>query len=149
VLIAGDGPQLKELESLAESLQVADQIVFLGSIENPELPEYLNAADLYVSTSHSDGTSLSLLEAMGCALPVIVTDIESIREWVVENENGLLTPIGNPEKLSAALITALSDESLRKRASANNLDQARTRANWDINFTKLESMYEKVINNHT
>jgi L-malate glycosyltransferase len=144
-VIVGDGPQLSELESLSANLGLTQRVKFIGAVDNPGLPKYLNASDLYVSPSHSDGTSLSLLEAMGCGLPVVVTDIESIREWVVENENGLLTPIGDHEQLSTTLISALSDTELLKRAAVNNLNQARARADWDINFAKLQAMYEELI----
>ena len=54
------------------------------------MPAYLNAADIYVSTSLSDGTSLSLLEAMACSLPVVVTDIPANKEWITDGHNGFL-----------------------------------------------------------
>ena len=144
-LIIGDGPQRSELESLANSLGIERRVRFLGFIANPDLPAYLNAADLYVSPSHSDGTSISLLEAMGCGLPVVVTDIESIREWVVENENGLLTPIGDPDRLATAMVKALSDKTMLNRAATNNLRQVISRANWDTNFAKLEAIYQQLM----
>jgi glycosyltransferase involved in cell wall biosynthesis len=144
-LIAGDGPQRAELELLARSLGIEHRVKFLGAIANSDLPAYLNGADLYVSASHSDGTSLSLLEAMGCGLPLVVTDIDSIREWVVENENGLIAPIGDPEKLAAALGNAFSDSTMMKLASANNLQQAIVRADWGLNFSRLEVIYHQLM----
>jgi glycosyltransferase involved in cell wall biosynthesis len=144
-LIVGSGSQREQLESLTHSLGIADRVKFAGPVSNNDLPQYLNAADLYVSPSHSDGTSLSLLEAMGCGLPVAVTDIDSIREWVVDGDNGRLVPIGDSGKMAEAIIELFSDPAMLRRAADNNLAQAQTRANWDRNFEILESMYERLM----
>ena len=60
------------------------------------------AADLYLSASHSDGSSVSLMEALGCGLPVLVSDIPGNREWVTDGEQGWLFPDGDDAAAVAA-----------------------------------------------
>src|SRR5262249_52641323 len=74
-IIIGDGPLEVELNNLAYSLGLGDSVRFTGRVDRQELVNYLNAGDIYVSTSYSDGTSLCLLEAMAVGLPAVVTDV--------------------------------------------------------------------------
>ena len=78
ILLIGSGSLEKNFRKKINDLNISKNVIFLGKIPNQELPKYLNASDLYVSSSLSDGSSLSLLEAMACALPVVVTDVPAI-----------------------------------------------------------------------
>jgi glycosyltransferase involved in cell wall biosynthesis len=109
------------------------------------MPAYLNASDLYVSSSLSDGTSLSLLEAMACGLPVVVTDVPAILEWVVNGENGLVVPRRSIDELAEAIIYLLQREDVRKEMGEKNIAIAKERADWDKNFKKLEDIYETLV----
>ncbi len=71
------------------------RLLFPGQINFADLPRYYHSADLYISASHSDGTSISLLEAMACGCPVLVSDIPGNREWVQQGVNGWLFPDGD------------------------------------------------------
>jgi glycosyltransferase involved in cell wall biosynthesis len=73
-----------------------------------------------VSISEHDGTPNTLLEAMACGCFPVAGDLESIREWIVDGENGILVDPGNPQALAAAVNQALSDGELRERAAAQN-----------------------------
>jgi glycosyltransferase involved in cell wall biosynthesis len=144
-LVIGSGPLELQLKALAQELNLADRIRFLGEIPNHELPKYLNASDLYVSSSLSDGTSLSLLEAFACALPVVVTDVPAILEWVQDGINGLVVPRQSSEELAKAIITLLKDEKYAHEMGEKNLALARKRADWDQNFAKLEELYQRIV----
>jgi glycosyltransferase involved in cell wall biosynthesis len=134
-----------QLKALAQELNLADRIRFLGEIPNHELPKYLNASDLYVSSSLSDGTSLSLLEALACGLPVVVTDVPANLEWVEDGINGLVVPRQSSEELAKAVITLLKDEQYAQEMGKKNLALARKRADWDRNFAKLEELYQRMV----
>jgi glycosyltransferase involved in cell wall biosynthesis len=104
-VIAGEGSQEAYLKDLASDLEIVDNVRFTGSIPNDQLPDYLNASDIYVSTSLSDaGLSASTAEAMACALPVVVTDSAENRLWVKDGKGGFLIPV----KQSAALSGKIS-----------------------------------------
>lgn len=141
--IAGQGDEENNLKALADSLK--GQVVFLGKIDNQKLPFYLTASTLYVSTSLSDGTSLSLLEAMSCGLPVIVTDIPSNREWVEEGVNGFLFRPALHEELAEKIRLALSDKNKLKSMGEKNIKIIAERADRDRDFSKLLNIMSDLV----
>jgi glycosyltransferase involved in cell wall biosynthesis len=104
----------------------------------------LKSADLYVSTSRSDSTSVSLLEAMACGVPPVVTDIEANREWITDGENGLLFPVGDSKTLAEAVIRMLTDETLAAGAREINLRLIREKALWKDNMQKIETEFTRL-----
>ena len=143
-LLIGTGPLEMSFRTIVKELGVDSAVRFQGMVANKELPAYLNAADLYVSSSLSDGTSVSLLEAMACGLPVVVTDVPSILEWVKDGVNGLVCPRRDSVSLADAIITLLQDEQMAAKMGEKNLAIAKQRADWDKNFKLLEGMYAKL-----
>jgi glycosyltransferase involved in cell wall biosynthesis len=141
VLLIGSGPLEDTLHRAVAALGLSDRVRFMGRIANRHLPPYLNASDLYVTSSLSDGTSMSLLESLACGLPVVVTDVPANMEWVEDGVNGLIVPRRDPEAMSRALVTLLQDEGTRRKMGERNLAIARDRADWDKNFQKLEQVY--------
>jgi glycosyltransferase involved in cell wall biosynthesis len=142
VLMIGRGPLEASLRQLADKLGLVSYLYWTGFVENSQLPRYLNAADLYVSSSLSDGTAVSHLEAMACGLPVVLTDTPSSFEWVTDRVNGRIAPRQNPEALSTAIIGLLQDSEQRRAMGERNVAIVRERADWDRNFARLEEMYE-------
>jgi len=144
-LIAGDGPLLERHKALAKSLGIEDKVRFLGWVQNNRLPEILNAADVFVSSSFSDGTSGSLLEAMACGLSVVVTAIPGNKEWVSQGRNGLLVSPGDSEELARAILRVLQDNEMRLRMREANLKIARERADWNLNALVLQRCVSQVM----
>jgi glycosyltransferase involved in cell wall biosynthesis len=137
-VLVGDGPCLSYHKSLARELRIEDQVKFLGFVPNEVLPGILNAADVYVSTSLSDGSSASLMEAMACGLPVVVTNIPANKEWVNDGQNGFLVPPGDSLALARSVARILQDDMLRLRMKKANLDLAQRRLDWRVNSSILE-----------
>jgi glycosyltransferase involved in cell wall biosynthesis len=144
-LFVGNGPPLdyqrpllEYHKSLTERLGVQSHVKFMGFVPNHFLPRILNAADVYVSTSFSDGSSASLMEAIACGLPVVVTRIPANEEWIVDGENGFLVPTADSVSLAQCIARILLDDELRSRMRDANLDLASKRANWKINSLVLE-----------
>ena len=94
-VVVGDGPLRGQLEQLATDLGVVERIEFRGDITHQEMPKLLGQADVFVSTSPSDGNNVSLNEAMACGAFPIATDIPANRAWLVPGQNGLLFRITN------------------------------------------------------
>lgn len=145
VILCGGGELEPKLREIVRQKNLEEYVHFAGSVANTDLPSYYNAADIYVSTSLSDGTSLALLEAMACGLPTVVTDVPAIMEWVVDGENGLVVPRGDFAILAEKLIRLLQDEAMQRDFSSRNLKIAKERADWDKNFEKLVGMYETLL----
>ncbi len=118
-------------------------IVFPGVVRFDHLPKYYQAAHLYLAATHSDGTSISLLEAMACGLPVIVSDIPGNREWVVDGENGWLFPVGDAQALARRILTAIEKQAELPQMGMRGRKIVEQRANWEANFPLLLQAYER------
>jgi len=147
VLLCGDGPLKNDFEKYIHSKKLSKYVHLAGRIENDDLPKYLAASDVYVSTSLSDGTSVSLLEAMAVGLPCIVTDLPAIREWITDGHNGFLVPKKDSYAVYEKLDLLLNNDGLREEFGERNLIIAQHRADWNKNFTKLEKIYAKLSTN--
>lgn len=146
LLLVGDGVQRPEVEAVLRPL--GDCWGITGTIDNAIMGEHLRAADVYVSNSTTDGTSVSLLEAMACALPVVVTDLLANREWVTDGENGFLVPVGDAGAMTDRLARLLTDPALRQMMGRRNLAIARDRADWKKNAKKMLEGYEEAVRRH-
>ena len=136
-LIIGEGPNTKMLKKMVEDLNIKDYVSFTGKVPNICLPKYLNIADIYVSTSLSDGASNSLLESMACALPVVVSDIPGNREWVTDGKNGFLVPVKDAKALAEKIVFLLKNDNLRKLFGDNNSKLTKEKADWTKNVSVL------------
>ena len=116
LLMVGGGPQDAELKQLTGRLQLADRIRFCG--EQRDVLPSLQAADLFVLPSLSEGLSNALLEAMACGLACVATRIGGNVDLVTDGETGLLVEPGHPQALAEAMIRVLDDEAARKRLGA-------------------------------
>jgi glycosyltransferase involved in cell wall biosynthesis len=142
LLLAGEGPQSEKIHGILKP--VIDRVEFLGRVDYDELPGIYCAADLFISPSHSDGSSVSLLEAMACGCPVLVSDIPSNKEWVTPGENGDLFVDGDTHSLREKIIEMAKDSDLEQYGDrARSL--AEKRANWDENFQKLLMAYQMAL----
>lgn len=142
-LIAGEGSDRGNLEGEARSLKVEASTQFVGRVPHHEMAELLAQADIYVSTSLSDGTSVSLLEALASGAFPVVTDIPSNREWIVDGENGFLVPAGNEGRLASQIIEAVRNRELVERAQERNYEIAEKMACWTGNIQKIVKLYER------
>jgi len=110
LLIVGDGPLRNELETLASDLRLADHVRFLGFRQ--DVPNILSVIDLFVLSSLWEGLPIVLLEAMAMGKPVVSTDVDGIRELIVQRQEGLLAPPKNPARLAEAMSALLMDHGL-------------------------------------
>jgi glycosyltransferase involved in cell wall biosynthesis len=144
VVLIGKGRSEMEIKELVKHKGLTKYVSFIGWVPLELMPKYLRAADVYVSSSLSDGTSMSLLEAMACRMPVVVSDVPAILEWVSDGYNGFIVPRGNSEVLADRLIKILKNSSIRQLFSDRNLKIAKEKADWEKNFDILEEIYREL-----
>jgi glycosyltransferase involved in cell wall biosynthesis len=144
-LVAGDGPEREELEKEAKNLRIEDFVQFLGRIPHDAMLNLLSQTDIYVSTSLHDGTSVSLLEALGSGAFPVVTDIPSNREWISDGENGFLVPTDKETVLAMQIIKAIRNRSLAEEARRKNLRLVTEKVLWPATIEKAKRIYEKVL----
>jgi glycosyltransferase involved in cell wall biosynthesis len=144
LLMLGTGSLEPVLRRRLDEAGLLDRVHFAGSVRLEDLPTFYRAADVYLTASLSDGSSVSLLEAMACGLPAVVSDIPGNREWVSQ-ENGWRFPPGDAAALEMALTTvyAARDQlaAMGQRARALAVE----RADWDANFPRLLEAYRLAI----
>jgi glycosyltransferase involved in cell wall biosynthesis len=92
-VITGEGSQKNKLIKFTRDLKMEEWVQFNGELSRKELMDCYKDSDIYVSTSRSDSTSVSLLEAMAWGLVPVVTDIPGNREWIKHKKNGFVFPI--------------------------------------------------------
>tara|TARA_B100000315_G_C14136002_1_gene389154 strand:+ start:19 stop:504 length:486 start_codon:yes stop_codon:yes gene_type:complete len=144
IIIANKGPLEDELKETVAGLDLNNFVRFIGYVPNNELAYYLNAADIYVTTSITDGSSLSLLEAMACEMPVIVSDVPANCEWVKDGENGYIVPRKKVKPISEKILYLLNDKTTSDRMGKLNSNIVRERADWDKNYLLLEAVYQEM-----
>lgn len=140
-IIGGRGGQRNYLEKLAKDLGVCDVVRFPGWIAGEDLPVYLASSDVYVSTSLSDGTSTSLLEAMASGIAPVVTNITANRPWVVDGQNGFLFPANNHEILAVKIVYLLKNPDYRNKVGRANRRTILEKAEFHKEMAKVEKIY--------
>lgn len=125
-VVAGDGPERKELEDEARALRLGERFEFLG--HRDDVPALLHAADVFVLPSLYEGLPVSVLEAMAAGTPVVATAVGGTDEAVVHGESGILVPPRDPAALAGAIRDVLSDAALARRLIAGG--KARVRGNF-------------------
>jgi len=144
-VVAGTGKQEDYLRELARDLGISSSTEFTGWISRGRLPKYLSSADVYVSSSLSDGTSVSLLEAMASELAPVVTDIPANRSWVDDGQNGFLFPTGDHKTLASKIIYLLNNQELRADFSRRSREIVRGNAEEKTEMSKLERTYHELV----
>jgi glycosyltransferase involved in cell wall biosynthesis len=142
LLLVGIGSLRRRLEQILQRWHMLERAHFAGSVELEDLPEYYRACDLYVTASRSDGSSVSLLEAMACGKPSIVSDIPGNREWVRPEQEGWWFRQGRSEDLAAHLSEAFRDPARLREMGDRARRTAEGRADWRRNFPLLLQAYD-------
>jgi len=154
LFMLGNGPLAPAIRRIFQQGGVMDQVHFPGQVPQAKLPDFYQAADLYISTSHSDGTSISLLEALASGTPVLLSDIPGNQEWVsdslpqeemggaAENEVGWLFHDGDINSLTHGILQAVDQKEQLPAMSCAARQLAETRGNWEKNFPKLFEAYQ-------
>jgi glycosyltransferase involved in cell wall biosynthesis len=143
LLLVGDGSLRPSLEGIVRNYGLSAHVVFTG--QRDDVPAILRTADLYISSSLWEGTSISILEAMASALPVIATDVGGTPELIQSGVSGILIPPGNPSAIAQAIVYIYNHPNERKTLAT----QARERAIQNFSNTvmakKVESLYLQLL----
>ena len=141
LIMLGNGSQAGVVHQIFERGGVLERVHLAGQVGQADLPRFYRSSDLYVSASLSDGTSISLLEALACGRPVLISDIPGNREWIIPGEQGWLFP-GDAETFAQTVLQAASDRRQLQEMGQAARRLAEQRADWDKNFPQLSRAYE-------
>jgi glycosyltransferase involved in cell wall biosynthesis len=138
LLIVGDGPERGRLEALASELGLSSHIFITGFREDTHL--FYGIMDMFLLTSFSEGTAMTLLEAMAAGLPCVVTNVGGNPEIVRDGETGFIIPSDDEEALVDKVCMLLRDKTLM--AAMGNAGRKRFEENFTV--AKMVKEYEKI-----
>jgi len=125
-------------------LNIGDAVELLPLLPHHEMAGVFRRAQIVASPSIHDGTPNTLLEGMACGCFPVAGDLESIREWITPNENGVLFDSNDPRSIADAIIVAIENKGLRKNAARLNQEIIAARAEYNHNMSKAEKFYKEV-----
>jgi len=133
-----------QAEKWIRELKIENAVELLNLLPQNEIAEMYRRAQILVSPSIHDGTPNTLLEGMACGCFPVAGDLESIREWITPNENGLLFDATDPQSIASAMISALENKNLREKAAGLNQVIIADRAEYRLNMQRAEEFYTEV-----
>jgi glycosyltransferase involved in cell wall biosynthesis len=140
--IVGDGPLRGMLQDLAASLNLANNIEFVGSVAHADLPRVLRSARIFVMPSIQEGLGLVAVEAMGCGCAVVASDLPTIRDTVQDGVTGLTAEVANSKDLADKISRLLRDEEFRIALADRGREAAKARFAWSM----VGRRYTEIIN---
>jgi glycosyltransferase involved in cell wall biosynthesis len=145
LILLGGGSQGNAIRNILQKGDVLDRVTFGGQVSQTDLPRWYHMADLYISPSHVDGSSVSLMEALACGIPCLVSDIPGNKEWVFDGHNGWLFHDGNVNDLAEKIITAIKNRASFPRIGEMARKTAEEKADWKKNSEALMDIYRSLI----
>jgi glycosyltransferase involved in cell wall biosynthesis len=130
-----------------KELNIEHAVTLNPPVSHTEMAEIFRRAQIVVSPSIHDGTPNSMLEGMACGCFPIAGDLESIREWITPNHNGLLVNSNDPQSIADAILLGIEREDLRLEAAGLNAKIISARAEYGGNMERVAEFYKSVIGN--
>jgi len=139
--LKGDGPQEEEVRQLVTVLGLDPYVTFRKRTGYSDVPKDYREADIFITTSVSDGTPVSVLEAMASGLPCIATSVGGIPEWIDNGITGILVRPGSSEQVADAILSLAHDPDLRKRLGDSARDVIVRNGQWNTLMAQAEKDY--------
>jgi glycosyltransferase involved in cell wall biosynthesis len=141
--LVGDGHLVGDYQRLVNSYKLDGKVKFLGYMKN--IREVLLTADIFVSASYSEGFPLTVVEAMACGLPVVVTGVGGVPEIVDDQVNGLVVEKGSPQQLKEALLLMMKNWKLRREYGREGREKVLEEFSIDKMLSRYISLYGSIL----
>jgi len=142
-IVAGSGPLARQIMEIEEKFNNR-VYTFLGYLPDEDLPYLYNACDVYVLPSYVEGMPLSVMEAMACGKPVIVSSVGDLPFMVENGINGIVIPPGNADMLAESIIYLAENPELRKRVGEKNIRKM-AKYDWDKIAKQYYSLFSEML----
>lgn len=145
----GDGPDRAALTKQAAQAGVLDRITFHGKLTRPDVAKLLGRADVVATPSvpsrdgRREGIPVVLMEAMGCGLPVVASDLSGIPELVQDEVTGYLVPPGDATGMADALERLCHEPGLRRRLGRAGREKVLQDFNLRLNAAALVECFRR------
>ena len=142
LVIGGEGDDRVYFEDLANKLQIANRVKFLGKIEHSDVPKVLSDFDIFAALSNSESFGVSVIEASACGLPVVVTNVGGLPEVVENRVTGLVVPAKDAQAAAAAFEELIVDSQLREHMGLQGRNRIERLYDWKMNVAEMVLQYE-------
>lgn len=142
LFMLGGGSLENQVKQFIKEKDLTNRVHFCGYQENEALAGYYQAADVYLSASHIDGSSVALMESMACGCPALVSDIPANLEWIQDGEQGWIFGDGDSQNLAEKIIHIANHKNEIILCGKNARNKAAADADWSKNFAKLLDTYD-------
>jgi glycosyltransferase involved in cell wall biosynthesis len=143
LLLAGEGPEREKLEKMVESLDLGGQVQFIGFVK--DIPAFLAALDVFVSASLWEGMSISILESMAAARPIVATAILPNAELIQHEQNGLLVDPRAPRQIAQAIARFILEPQLARECGEAARQSAIDRYTIERMFQETWELYQVLL----
>jgi glycosyltransferase involved in cell wall biosynthesis len=138
LLLVGDGPERENLEAITQQLNLNSAVIFTGFQSQPA--DYLSLMDIFLLPSFTEGTSMTLLEAMSLGIPTVATRVGGTPEIVEDKETGLLVESDDLEAFTSAIKNLLDQPAERERMG----NAAKVRFDQNFSVAKMVNQYQEI-----
>jgi glycosyltransferase involved in cell wall biosynthesis len=145
LLLLGGGTEGSRIRRILQQGGKLDRVQFAGHVAQADLPPWYRRADLFISPSRVDGSSVSLMEALACGSAILASDIPANKEWIRHDVSGWLFRDGDPADLAAKILWISSRPGVFPRIRLEARKVAEARADWSKNFKVLVRAYKKAL----
>lgn len=142
--IVGRGDHVAEATQAIAALGLGDRISLVGPVDRAQAPELFRAHGVYCLPSYGEPYGTTVLEAMACARPVVVTNAGGL-PYMVPDGGAVRVPVGDPRALAAALIEVLRSPGKQVAMGEANLGFIREHCAWDKVVDDLEAIYAQLL----
>jgi len=143
--IASKGRLERIVRERIRELGLEREVKLTGWLKEEELAKLISSCHIYVSSSISDSTSVSLLEAMALGAFPVVSALPANKEWIKEGENGLLFDPNSPKELAEKLIFLFENRAIIEEGRKINKEIIEKKANWEKNMEELLRVMERLV----
>lgn len=141
--IVGDGPLMASLQACAERLGLTDNIKFLGKRKDVET--LLVCSKIFVLTSHTEGLSIAMAEAMAAGTVPVVADVGELGDLVVDGVNGYLVEPNNIDEYTKRVVSLLQDQALWKKYSLRAIEDVKIHCDIEVVSGKWRHYLQEVV----
>lgn len=149
--IIGNGSEKSKLSRIVEKNELEKHIHFVAHLDQKQLLKYYQTSTIAVfpfikdnKSQQEEGFGLVVVEAMGCGCPVIVGNVSSMKDIVVNNKNGIITDVKEPEELARTIITLLKSPELQKKFSLNSRRHVIKHFSWEQTSNNFLSLINEI-----
>ncbi|MCU0432730.1 MAG: glycosyltransferase [Bacteroidia bacterium] len=144
LLLVGDGTQRDALEQQAHTLGIAHLTKFAGRVQFADVPQWHNQLDIFVNISEYESFGVSVLEAMACEVPVIVTDTGGLAELVEQGREGYRVPLQGHNELVERLRQLATNAGLRRQLGNQGRQTVLRSYTWQNNLQQMLAIYKRL-----